>query len=523
MIGWGFWTRVPEANAMASRSNVRWLGILALLLTFLLPSGWASDERVPEQIVVQLQPGRTIAEFLQQHTCCVVIDSIERYQWYLLRTPAGATEAQVDAWVAEMLADPNLVHEAEPHRFLEDPEGVQLSIPILDITADPNQFRTQTAAQIIHTTTAQVVQRGFGVTVAVLDTGVHLDNSELKTVLRADLGANFAGGTRGVNPNPNGLDDDGDGTADEATEHGTLVAGMVNLAAPRAQIIPIRVLDDEGRGRSFDVAKGIYWAIDKRADVINLSLAMRAKPNVVGEAMREAVNQNDIAVVCAAGNRGIDLVDYPAGFSTSITVAAVDDGLVKTGWSSYGGEVDLSAPASGPLSTYRKTQFATWDGTSFAAPQVTGAVALLLERYPGLSANEVRDQLRATTQPDHNPGSLAGKMGTGVLDLDRLARSKTSDRTSLKLRPAIHFSPVAGASTYDVVRGDVVNLKRAAGTAQLGHLVCLQNDGASTDVSDSVVPGVGKALFYLFRDNGADYETSSDGSPRVATGGDCPQ
>ena len=117
-------------------------------------------------------------------------------------------------------------------------------------------------------------------------------------------------------------------------------------------------------------------------------------------------------------------------------------------------------------------------------------------------------------------------MGAGVLDAGALVALLTGDRTSLKVETAagqtrVKFSPVLGALTYDVVRGQVSALQRAGLTTDLGFVTCLAENTTVTQTTDSVSPPAADALFYLFRDNYAGYGNSSDGSLRQASGGDC--
>jgi subtilisin family serine protease len=176
-----------------------------------------------------------------------------------------------------------------------------------------------------------------------------------------------------------------------------------------------------------------------------------------------------------------------------------------------------------------------WSGTSFASPLVAAAAALLLEKYPGLSAAEVLDAIRASAGPDQTGPEFAGLMGAGVLDLNALTQVLTHNRQSLKVDivpegTLITFSPVLDATRYDVARGEVSDL-RAIGPGidadvELGSLTCVSNDAAFPDAIDFEVPEPGKVYFYVFRDDspvgGQSYGRSSGGGPRIPEGTDCP-
>ena len=136
-----------------------------------------------------------------------------------------------------------------------------------------------------------------------------------------------------------------------------------------------------------------------------------------------------------------------------------------------------------------------------------------------------------TAQPDNNPPELDGLMGAGVLDLDALTSALTNDHCSLKADAipggtVLSWSPVLDASTYDVARGELVNLEVVSEEVNLGPLRCIADDLAATDtavVPDAEVPPVGRAFFYLFRDNAPDgtYGVDDSGHARVPGGADC--
>lgn len=502
-----------------------------LLVLSLVPSAlWMSsaiasgDDVVSRELVIEVVEGGSIAPLLQRYGGTLE-DSIPAFDAYLVIYPTpAAAQAALSRMLSDVPRDPNL-DNAEMHDRLEDPEGVGQTVPILDRTAGPPQFRNQTAGVTVRAALAHQSYRGKGVVVAVVDSGIELDHPEIKAQILRSLARNFAPGTRGAYPDPDGLDNDGDGSIDEALHHGTEVAGLVSLLAPEAGIIPIRVLDEDGRGTTFAIAKGIMWAIDSGADVINLSMGSSQSNSLISKSIRIA-DQTGIVIITPAGNRNSGTVDFPCSNDRTICVAAVDDNKVKTTFSSYGDRVELSAPGKQPLSLFNSNEYATWDGTSFAVPMVSGAAALIIEKYPGLTPAQVRNLLNQSAQPDNSPPQYQGVMGAGVLDAGALVALLSGDRTSLKVETVagqtrVKFSPVLGALTYDVVRGQVSSLRRLGMTTDLGIVTCLAENTTITQTTDSVSPPAAAALFYLFRDNYAGYGNSSDWSPRQASGGDC--
>ncbi|MCH8611677.1 S8 family serine peptidase [Arsenicicoccus dermatophilus] len=210
-----------------------------------------------------------------------------------------------------------------------------------------------------------------GVTVAVIDTGVQASHPDLKgTVLS---GAEYVSGTSQMT---------GNGQVD-LQGHGTHVAGIVAATAnnatgvaglaPGARILPVRVLGAEGVGWSSDVARGIVWATDHGAKVINMSLGGAYDANVE-KAVQYAVGKS-VVVVAAGGNERQEgnPVTYPANYAGVIGVAATDRYRNAASFSNTGRYVDIAAPGVGIMSTYRTgTSYGSYvamSGTSMATPR----------------------------------------------------------------------------------------------------------------------------------------------------------
>src|SRR5687767_1340292 len=246
--------------------------------------------------------------------------------------------------------------------------------------------------------------------VAVLDSGVDLDHPDLEDRLV---------------PGWDYVEDDA--TPQDEESHGTLVAGIVGADTDNsrggagsswgASIMPMRVLDESGQGFDSDIAEAITDAVDDGARIVNLSLSGPTTSDVLEEAVDYAEDHN-VLVVAAAGNVGLDLPQYPAAYDTVLAVGATDDAGTRASFSQQGSWLDVVAPGVeifGPL-LGSSEQYTEGDGTSFAAPIVSGAAAMLRAQRPTYTAAQVRDRLRRTAT-DKGAAGFDNAYGHGLLDV----------------------------------------------------------------------------------------------------------
>ncbi len=252
--------------------------------------------------------------------------------------------------------------------------------------------------------------------VGIIDTGI--------SNTHPDLLANVKGGVNTINPRKNWNDDNG---------HGSHVAGItagldneigVIGVGPAIDLYAIKVLSASGSGYLSDVIEGIQWAIDRKMQVVNMSLGTSSDIQSFHDAVIAAKNAG-IVVVAAAGNSvGSDAVIFPAAYPEAIAVSAIDQNNVIASWSSRGTEVDLAAPGVSIYSTYKGTGYATLSGTSMAAPHVAGSAALVLNTLVGsydANANgawdpdEVQTKLQ-TTATDFGDGEFDNLYGWGLVN-----------------------------------------------------------------------------------------------------------
>ncbi|MCP3981996.1 MAG: S8 family serine peptidase [bacterium] len=485
-----------------------------------------SPSDVERQLYVELEPGARIAEVAAMHDLAVV-EGVAAIHLWTVEVGADADLGQVE----DDLSDDPRVQNIEAVKSLEIPEDVQRSIPDLGISISVDDLPGQEAIAVLGAAGAHQRFTGAGIRVAVLDSGVALNHPLLAGALLGS-GVDLVDHDACAAPHPEGVDADGDGWVDEGVHHGTYVAGLIRLAAPGARILPIRVLDAEGHGSVLRVVEGLRRAAASGARVINLSFEMLEESNLVKDAIAELV-ADGVVVVAAAGNRSDSVVGFPAKQPETIAVAAVDPNLIKSEFSNYGSEINLSAPGEQVYSSYGDG-VARWDGTSFATPLVSAAAAILLEKYPGLDADRVREMILEAVQPDNGPSDYSGNMGEGVLDLSSLVEMRSSDRTSLKLHPSpggtrVSWSEVDSANRYDLVRGMVGDLELTSDGAAsvLSAATCLADGVTAQDglnVVDAAEPDPGQPFYYLFADDAADrsgFDLPDHGVDRIGSGGAC--
>ncbi len=301
-------------------------------------------------------------------------------------------------------------------------------------TAQPNDplFSDQLWAQSVDLQSAWSVTRGRpGIIVAVVDSGVSRSHPDLDGQLLQ--GHDFL---------------NGDNEPEDDIGHGTAVAGIIAAAsddqigiagvAGAARVLPVKVGSIDGAPISV-LAQGIIWSVDQGADVINLSLVTEQTSLALQDALLYAY-QHGVPVIAAAGNEQ-DAVTYPGAYEQSISVGASTFWGSVADFSTRQNRVDLIAPGTAVLAPWWSAADGnTWtsvSGTSFAAPIVSGTVALLLSVNPELSIEEIRELLRAAALPVSGdtpvPGAGAGQLDAGatlraLLDQSLTATWATADQ-----------------------------------------------------------------------------------------------
>jgi subtilisin family serine protease len=261
---------------------------------------------------------------------------------------------------------------------------------------------------------------GGGITIGVVDSGVDLPHE--------DLAAKLVPGTDLVDPGTSPQDEYGHGThvagiAAAITGNGRGVTGV----APDASILPVRVLDEQGRGAA-NIDEGIRWAVDHGAQVVNVSIGDLLEP-LDGPPFTEAIRyawSKGVIPVLSAGNSFVfnsTFSDEPAIVVSATgpddTIATYSNGVGDAAWGMAApGGAGGTDEADDILSTYwiggQPNQYAYLSGTSMAAPHVAGAAAVL--RAAGLTPQQTVERLLSTAK-DLGPPSRDSTYGAGRLDL----------------------------------------------------------------------------------------------------------
>ena len=307
---------------------------------------------------------------------------------------------------------------AEVNWLQETPEGTR-QVVIAAIGGSWVDFVDQTMTERIGLAIAHGTSRGAGIKVAVLDTGVDPDHEVFEGRLSYD-GFDCIDQDDEPWETANDDDEDNDHMVDEGYGHGTMVAGLIALIAPEAEILPIRVLNDDACGTIFGVAQGIMVAIARGADIINASFGAPVPSATIANRLRVAEAHN-IITIAGAGNRDMETPPYyPAIDQCALMVTALDTCDIKADFADYHTSVIVAAPGVGIRSAYPGDTWGLGSGCSFATPLVAGEAALIMSASPGLSVAELELNIRAGIDPIYQlPGNapFEGKLGSGRIYL----------------------------------------------------------------------------------------------------------
>jgi serine protease len=429
---------------------------------------------------------------------------------YRVRADASAWDSIDDG----LFADP-LVEVVEPEIFLalpdadvvaavDDPEAQK---PPRHQVDDP-MFHLQWHMEQIHAPEAWASERGDGVIVAVIDTGVAWKDAKGVKQLPDLAGTKFTKGESFISGLPDGLDDHAHGshvagTIAQTTNNGVGVTGI----AHEATIMPLKVLSGDGRGSVPGIANAIRYAADNGAHVINMSLGGPLPSKVLAKAI-EYAHEKGVTTVCAAGNESRSRVGYPAANKYSVAVSATNFDRGLTFYSNWGKDIDIAAPGGdtrsdkngdgapdGVLQNTIKIQkplendYLWFQGTSMASPHAAGVAALIVGTGV-TNPDEVERVLKETA--DHPDGKTWDqKFGAGIVNAQTAVAKAQGDYAGERAG-LLGFLALLGIGGFGVA--GLVARRRFWAAAGLGGTAVLASGALGTTPIAYGIAGVAGAF-----------------------------
>ena len=348
-----------------------------------------------------------------------------------LRSQPGITHVELDALLKVMQA----TAAAPPSWLSDDTPVVYFGATVI------HGYVSQPAISIIRLPDTQATFSVSGAgTVAVIDTGVDPTHPILQRVLVPgyDFTRNVAGSASelpdvnqssiGSGASPAMVNQESAAILDPASAlnlgqpqyqafgHGTMVSGIVHLVAPTAYIMPLKAFKADGTGYLSDILRAIYFAVQNGARVINMSFSFSTYSHEASDAIKFAT-RHQVICVASAGNDGKEEIVYPAALADVMGVASTTNNDTLSTFSNYGEDlVWVAAPGEGIITTYPFGTFGAGWGTSFSAPFVSGAAALLLNVSPSFNESSAERSLAHAVW-------ISPDLGNGRLDLYQAVRA----------------------------------------------------------------------------------------------------
>jgi hypothetical protein len=357
---------------------------------------------VPDEVVVRLTASSAGADELGAALATTGAElhrSVEQLGIYLVKLPPGLDYQQF----VDIIGSLPGITEVEPNL-------------LRDYYAPPDDpgIASQWHLTNINAFNAWTIEDGDpSIVVADLDTGLDTTHEDFVTGV----------GSGRILPGYNVINGSTDVT--DVNGHGTAVAGCVSVDTDNATGIAgvgwncsfLPVKNGDTSLTLYDEIASIIYAADHGADVINMSFGSQEYSNLEQEAIDYAA-QKGCVMVSARGNEGHDALDYPACLPNVIGVGSSDPSDRRSSFSDYGPGLDVLAPGENIYTTDNSPTppyYSTWYGTSFSSPLVAGQAALLLSRYPTLTAAQVEYLVEKGT--GKTPWGWSANDGYGLTDL----------------------------------------------------------------------------------------------------------
>jgi thermitase len=363
-----------------------------------------TDHPISGQIIIKFKPQYTDAQInahLQQYNASIQ-QKIEGINQTVVKVPPGQEQIIMQKLLNDGYAQSAMQDTTTHAFFVPNDPGFSLQYAFKNM-GQAIQGKAGKAGSDINIESAWDVTQGNGVKVAILDTGINLNQPDLsgKVVLQKSFVPNATSVEDG---NGHGTHVAGILAAD--TNNGTGIAGT----CPGCQLLVGKVLDDSGSGATSQATAGITWAADNGAKVISMSLGTTdsSTASLYNQAVNYALSKGAV-VVAAAGNDGNNQLNYPAAATGVISVAATTNIDAKASYSNFGSWVQIAAPgdnivSTGPTHAFQlepngynfSSPYYYLSGTSMATPFVAGVAALVASTQFGTTPQALTSRLYAT-------------------------------------------------------------------------------------------------------------------------------
>lgn len=310
--------------------------------------------------------------------------------------------------------------------------------------------------------------------IGVIDSGLDFLHPDLQNSFKINYGE-FGNGkeSNGIDDDNNGYIDDwrgwnfisnnNDPTDDNIFSHGTAVTGVINAtinngigiasAAPNCKVLVLKAFDRDGYGAEDIISYAILYAISSGVKIMNFSFGDFIYSKLLQDVIKYAY-EKDIIMVAAAGNDGSDKLHYPSAFGEVISVGASNQLNYKATFSSFGETVDIFAPGEQIFTTSRRGfglqefggDYFYISGTSFSAPLVSSAAAILKSKNRNFSNEEIRGLLVSNTKYLKNQNRWDHYNSSGVMQINSSFSNSSISAISKIYYPYQNFS-----SFYDTL------------------------------------------------------------------------
>ena len=460
--------------------------LLFLLAATVLSPCLTATSATQNRIIVRTSLGSSVLSSLCLLQGCTVVGALDGTlnQVFLVTAPLST---DVNLLLTILRSTPGIV-EAELDQLIPlvgglnqlsaIPSGLSDTTPVAYFGSSVwNGYANQPAASIIHVSEAHTNfgTSGIGI-IADIDTGVDPNHPALQPVLLPgyDFTRNQEGGSELndiTQPPPSGnppsaiqvnqstaavLDQSTAAVLDGNTQyaafgHGTMVLGVIHLVSPSSHLLPVKVFHSDGTAYLSDILRGIYYAVQNNANVINMSFDTKTPSQELAEALTYA---NQLNVVCAAsaGNDGVKEIVYPASLQYLVMgVASTNDLDQRSSFSNFGNPIVwVAAPGEQIITTYPFSTYAATSGTSFSAPMVSGSAGLIL------ALQSASNQQTAAAAIAHAV-NIGPDMGNGRLDLMQTLQAIKNSNPGTGNPPPADFSLLASPSSQSITAGQSAN------------------------------------------------------------------